>query len=861
MAREDARLLARLLTDREFRRRFVNDPAFVAREAGFPELAAELSRVDARDGRKLDARESRSSAAGVFMAAALEGLGLFDFGDAAPSSGGSLATPSAHEASLPESAVRPPADALDQTARAEQAALSQNPDDWEGNLDDEDGGADEADGSNEDEPDEGGGEDDDSATGQQADAEEGSDDEGGEDEGEGQDEIGEGSRGEDANDDESDESDAYDETHNADDSSESSNDDDSGADSSDGGGDEVPDPSAGGGSWIDNAPEEYPGDDAAPEDIAAWLGAQAEQRGLPAELPVMTALVESGMKNLDHGDADSVGLFQMRLSVWNHGDYEGYPDDPDLQLKWFLDHAEAVREQRIERGLAVDDPNQYGEWIADVQRPAEQFRGRYQLRLDDARDLLGKASAKYGGDASGDGDDGSDPDATDGTTGLADGIDGLDASPKALTALAAARSEMGTPYLWGGSSPSTGFDCSGLVQWAYAQVGVRIPRVTYDQIDVGQRIDRNHLLPGDLVFFRNSGGDVHHVGMSLGGDKFVHAPHTGDVVKVSSLEDSYYAREFTGGRRMVPAVESDDGPPAGADAKPPASAETVDPRRPEDAGAREIRRAQRAAERDAREANRPGTQLFKALERQERGKGDPAGDSAPDRADGGPPPELPADPAAEAAARHLAEVHYGFVRDSASTPDYGLLNAAGYNGILFHANDPNLGEAIAGARAAGMQSVGIWAPANLEDASTFAHRLADLDQYKPDIVVPDVEIEGKGYPGTPQWSYSDEFARIYRRLVPDQKWAVTVIPNQDDFNYGAYTSRGAEVWPQTYGATYDTTFDPKSVVDRVAANGVDPRLINPVLAPNQSGDGLHHFASYALDDFQGKFPPFRRTER
>jgi hypothetical protein len=125
------------------------------------------------------------------------------------------------------------------------------------------------------------------------------------------------------------------------------------------------------------------------------MGSAAEARGMPRELPVMAALVESGLSNLDHGDADSVGLFQMRTSIWNEGPYAGYPDRPQLQLQWFLDHAEAVRRQRVAAGLPVDDPKQYGEWIADVERPAEQFRGRYQLRLDEARNLL--ASAANGG--------------------------------------------------------------------------------------------------------------------------------------------------------------------------------------------------------------------------------------------------------------------------------------------------------------------------------------------------------------------------------------------------------------------------------------------------------------------------------
>jgi hypothetical protein len=143
-------------------------------------------------------------------------------------------------------------------------------------------------------------------------------------------------------------------------------------------------------------PVPYPGNNATHEQMAAWLANGAKQRGLPPELPVMAALVESGMRNLDYGDADSVGLFQMRASVWNNGAYAGYGHNPELQLKWFLDHAEAVKAQRVAAGLSVDDPRRYGDWIADIERPAEQFRGRYQLRLGEAQALLAQADAAPG---------------------------------------------------------------------------------------------------------------------------------------------------------------------------------------------------------------------------------------------------------------------------------------------------------------------------------------------------------------------------------------------------------------------------------------------------------------------------------
>jgi hypothetical protein len=105
----------------------------------------------------------------------------------------------------------------------------------------------------------------------------------------------------------------------------------------------------------------------------------------------MASLVESGVKNLPGGDRDSVGFFQMRVGIWNRGPYAGYPDHPELQVKWFIDHALAIKRQRIAAGDADfgTDPSKWGNWIADVERPAEEFRDRYQERLDEARELLG----------------------------------------------------------------------------------------------------------------------------------------------------------------------------------------------------------------------------------------------------------------------------------------------------------------------------------------------------------------------------------------------------------------------------------------------------------------------------------------
>jgi hypothetical protein len=136
-------------------------------------------------------------------------------------------------------------------------------------------------------------------------------------------------------------------------------------------------------------------DDASRVAIAHWMAAGARDAGLPGELPVMAALVESGLANIPYGDADSVGFFQMRLGIWDHGEYAGYLARPELQLRWFVDRAVALRDARRAAGDAGfgEDPAGWGAWIADVEQPYEPYRPRYQLQLDAARTLLSLPSA------------------------------------------------------------------------------------------------------------------------------------------------------------------------------------------------------------------------------------------------------------------------------------------------------------------------------------------------------------------------------------------------------------------------------------------------------------------------------------
>jgi cell wall-associated NlpC family hydrolase len=106
---------------------------------------------------------------------------------------------------------------------------------------------------------------------------------------------------------------------------------------------------------------------------------------------------------------------------------------------------------------------------------------------------------------------------------------------------------VGVPYHWGGTSPTSGFDCSGLVYWAYGKLGIDLPHSSYALYGKGRRVGRSRLKPGDLVFFWGLG----HVGMYVGRGRMVHAPHSGTRVQVVRLGNSPYGRALIGARRIA----------------------------------------------------------------------------------------------------------------------------------------------------------------------------------------------------------------------------------------------------------------------------------------------------------------------
>ncbi|MDR2207688.1 MAG: C40 family peptidase [Azoarcus sp.] len=115
---------------------------------------------------------------------------------------------------------------------------------------------------------------------------------------------------------------------------------------------------------------------------------------------------------------------------------------------------------------------------------------------------------------------------------------------------------IGVPYRWGGTSPITGMDCSGLVQLVFRNaVGIDLPRTAIEQAAQGNRVSVRELKPGDLVFFNTIGQNISHVGIYVGNGKFLHAPATGKLVRIDKLYNRFWAQRYVTARRMISDVE------------------------------------------------------------------------------------------------------------------------------------------------------------------------------------------------------------------------------------------------------------------------------------------------------------------
>ena len=113
-----------------------------------------------------------------------------------------------------------------------------------------------------------------------------------------------------------------------------------------------------------------------------------------------------------------------------------------------------------------------------------------------------------------------------------------------------AKAQLGKPYRFGGTSPTKGFDCSGLINFSFKKAGLAVPRTTKQLYRASSPISRRHLKTGDLVFFKINRRKVSHVGLYLGNNRFIHAPSSGKYVNIANLNDKYWRQRFVRGGRI-----------------------------------------------------------------------------------------------------------------------------------------------------------------------------------------------------------------------------------------------------------------------------------------------------------------------
>ncbi|WP_091373301.1 C40 family peptidase [Actinokineospora alba] len=260
---------------------------------------------------------------------------------------------------------------------------------------------------------------------------------------------------------------------------------------------------------------------------AAVIVAVGKQMNVPVQgqvVAIATAMQESTLRNLDHGDRDSLGLFQQRPSQgWGT---PGQIMNPTYAATQFYRHLLTVPGWQT---MSATDAAQA------VQRSG--FPNAYAQHELTARLIVGAVTGA----------------GCTTTTTITVGTGDCNAitapNPITVAAINYACGQRGTPYLWGGNGEEDGgFDCSGLTKAAYGAAGITLPRTAHTQFHAGPRVPAGQpLLPGDLVFYGNPNTKIHHVGLYLGGGLMVDAPDRGQVVKVEPYR--YRADDFAGATR------------------------------------------------------------------------------------------------------------------------------------------------------------------------------------------------------------------------------------------------------------------------------------------------------------------------
>jgi cell wall-associated NlpC family hydrolase len=257
---------------------------------------------------------------------------------------------------------------------------------------------------------------------------------------------------------------------------------------------------------------------------------------MPGEtIAIATALQESDLENLDYGDRDSLGLFQQRPSQgWgtpaeimtpSYAARQFYTQL--LQVPGWRSMSTTAAAQAVQRSAF---PDAYEKWSSEAAALAAEFTGNLSCTPGDSGDNTAEQTAVN-----------------------AAGYHIPAGTPAPIVeVISFALAQLGKPYVYGATGPDS-YDCSGLVQAAYARIGVQLPRTTFDQVNVGSAIySTSELEPGDLVFIPGSDGTPQapgHVGMYLGDNLLIQAPQTGERVKLSPLNQ--WANGIVAMRRMV----------------------------------------------------------------------------------------------------------------------------------------------------------------------------------------------------------------------------------------------------------------------------------------------------------------------
>ncbi|WP_326697094.1 NlpC/P60 family protein [Streptomyces sp. NBC_01754] len=280
-----------------------------------------------------------------------------------------------------------------------------------------------------------------------------------------------------------------------------------------------------------------------------YNGAKEQQDKLKKEVDALQDKVARGQEELNdlRGELGSLATAQYRSGGLDPSVQLLLSSDPDS----FLDQASALDQltakqaeslqkiQAKQRSLAQqrkEAQSKLGD-LADVRKALGENKKKYQGKLADARELLNTLTAAERAKM-----DEEDKRASRAASDRVELGNEAPASGRGASALAAAATQIGKPYASGQSGPYS-YDCSGLTQWAFAQAGVQISRVTYTQANDGTRIGRSALQPGDLVFFSNTT----HVGIYAGNNQVLHAPYPGKNVRYEAME---YLGSFQFGVRI-----------------------------------------------------------------------------------------------------------------------------------------------------------------------------------------------------------------------------------------------------------------------------------------------------------------------